>query len=164
MVGTDALLTILENTECQELLRAALEKSLRENPLKFYIDIIMPRSARLVSVPSSLQEYATMTPSQEAKMMDRLTTGFVQTTTTKIMLAEDFLSGIFEESGDKEISSQEVFKLAAEENININNIYLAARKLNIKRRRTGRRKDAKTFWYLDNEPSINNNEKSVRRS
>jgi len=167
MVGTDALLTILENAECQELLRAALEKSLRANPLTFYKEIIMPRAAKLVSVPSSLQEYATMTPAQEAKMMDRLTTGFVPTKQTKIMLAEDFLERIFEDSKEKEVGSETIFKLAAEENINLNNIYLAARKMNIKRRREGRRKDAKSFWYFANEPKLDKNtipNEAVRRT
>jgi len=149
MVGTDPLLTILENGDLQELLRTALETHLRENPLQFYKEIIMPRSGKLISVPSSLQEYATLTPAQESKMMDALTTGRILTKDTKITQAEDFLQRLFDESNEKEINSQTVFSQAAEENINKNSVYQAANNLGIQRRKEGRRKEAKSFWSYE---------------
>lgn len=163
MVNADALLTVLENAECQELLRAALEKSLRENPLTFYKEIIMPRSNKLVSLPSGLQEFVKLTPAQEAKMMDRLTTGFLPTRETKVMVAEDFLERIFDESEDKEISSQAIFNQATEEGINSNSVFLAAKNLNINRRREGRRKEAKSFWSLADD-TVSDKGISVRRA
>lgn len=151
MISTDTLLSVLEDEGNQKLLRKALSKALKNNPLEFYKDFVVPRSSKLISVPSTFTEFAKLSPSEEMHLMDRLTTGVVATKETKLVIAQDFLERMFEESESNEIDSATILKVGQTENINYNQIYAARKILGIKCRREGRRKNAKSLWYLPTE-------------
>ncbi len=70
---SDALTSVLEDDQCQEILRKALEIALREDPLGFYRTIIAPRAPKL-SAAYTEAEFVKLTPAEEAKLMDELTT------------------------------------------------------------------------------------------
>ena len=79
-VTQDVLTRILQDRECDALLHEALVKDLRENPLKFYMDFVAPRSGKLQDVNVNI---AGLTPVQEVAEMNKLSSPTEKTVTSR---------------------------------------------------------------------------------
>lgn len=72
---SDALAEVLNDPEVHEQLVKGLKEAALEAPLGFYARFVTPRAQKLAASLSEA-EHSTMTPAEEAKLMDELTTEY----------------------------------------------------------------------------------------